>query len=138
MHSLTLKYADWDGNEREKTCYFNISKAEVIKMQMSASGGLSAYLKKIVEDQDWEKMSDYFEKFLLFAYGEKSLDGEQFVKSEEISNAFKATRYYDILYTRLITDSKFASDFFNAIIPKEESEQIASPESLQSNSFTVV
>lgn len=119
MHSLTLKYEDWDGNPREKTCYFNISTSEAMKLQMSSSGGLVSYLEKIIEDQDWPLMSDYFEKFLLFTYGEKSLDGERFEKSDEISAKFKATKYYDILYTRLTTDAKFAAEFFNAVIPKD-------------------
>lgn len=138
MHSLTIKYEDWDGNPREKTCYFNISKSEAMKMQMSSSGGLVGYLKKIIEDQDWPKMSDYFEKFLLFAYGEKSVDGETFMKSEEISNQFKATKCYDELYTRLTTDSDFASEFFNAVVPQKlPSAEAPTPENLNSP-FSIV
>ena len=119
MHVVTINYTDFDGNERKKDAYFNISKSEAVKLQMSSSGGLTEYLKKIIDDQSWERMSEWFEKFILFAYGEKSLDGDRFMKSEEISRAFKETNAYDKLFTRLTTDDKYASEFFNAIIPKD-------------------
>lgn len=120
MYKETIKYVDFDGNEREKDCYFNINKNEAIKMQMSRSGGLGAYLHKILADQDWQKMHEYFEKFILASYGEKSLDGDRFIKSEELSKAFSETNAYDVLITRMLTDSDYAAKFFNAIIPQED------------------
>lgn len=131
MHVVTISYTDFDGNERKKDCYFNISKSEAIKLQMSSSGGLTALLNKIIEEQNWEAMSEWFEKFLLFSYGEKSLDGDRFMKSEEISRAFKETNAYDILFTRLTTDADYAAKFFNAVIPKDL------PETGPNNSATI-
>ena len=47
MLKKTIKYTDYDGNEREEDFYFNLSKAEVTEMELSKEGGMSEYIKKI-------------------------------------------------------------------------------------------
>ena len=59
------------------------------------------------------------------SYGVRSADGRKFIKNDEVLNNFKQTEAYSNIYMRFATDSKFAADFMNNIIPKEMAEEIA-------------
>ena len=48
MVKKTIKYSDYNGNEREEDFYFNLSKVELLEMEMSTEGGLENKIKKIV------------------------------------------------------------------------------------------
>ena len=41
MLKKTITYTDYNGNERTEDFYFNLTKAEVVEMEMSTSGGLT-------------------------------------------------------------------------------------------------
>ena len=70
-------------------------------------------------------LEDLFEDFVLGAYGEKSADGESFVKSDEIREKFKNHPAYDALFMELIAGGdKAMADFFNAVIPNDISSKI--------------
>ena len=40
MYKKTIKYVDYEGNEREEEFCFNISKAELATMELSMDGGM--------------------------------------------------------------------------------------------------
>lgn len=117
MLKETMTYTDFNGVERTEDFYFNLTKAEVFELEMSANGGLTNLMQKIVSEQDGSKIVEYFKMVILKAYGEKSLDGKYFNKSPEISDRFAHTQAYSDLFTRLATDADAAAKFFNAIIP---------------------
>lgn len=127
MYKKTIKYTDYDGNEREEDFYFNLSKAELMEMEMGTTGGMRKMLEKIVSAQDTAKIIEMFKLIILKAYGEKSDDGKRFIKSKELSEAFSQTEAYSILFTELATDEQAASYFVNAIIPQETKEKPNSP-----------
>ena len=117
MLKKTMTYTDYNGVERTEDFYFNLTKAEVMEMEMSTSGGLSEMINKIVATQDAPAIIKIFKDIILKSYGEKSLDGKKFVKSEELSNAFSQTEAYSMLFMELATDAEAASNFINAIVP---------------------
>ena len=117
MLKKTITYTDYNGVERTEDFYFNLTKAEVMDMEMSTSGGLSEMINKIVATQDAPAIIKIFKDIILKSYGEKSLDGKKFVKSEELSNAFSQTEAYSMLFMELATDTEAASNFINAIVP---------------------
>lgn len=127
MYKKTIKYTDYDGNEREEDFYFNLSKAELMEMEMGTTGGMRKMLEKIVSTQDTAKIIEMFKLIILKAYGEKSDDGKRFIKSKELSEAFSQTEAYSILFTELATDAQAASYFVNAIIPQEAKVKPNSP-----------
>ena len=118
MISETIKYNDYDGNEREETFWFNLSKAECMEMELSADGGMEKLINKIISEQDNKKMVDIFKEIILRSYGEKSVDGKYFRKSPEISANFASTEAYSELFMRLATDADYASKFINGILPE--------------------
>lgn len=119
MLKKTITYTDYNGNERKEDFYFNLSKAEVMEMEMSTSGGLAQMINKIIETQDAPAIIKIFKDLILKAYGEKSPDGKRFIKSDELSAAFAQTEAYSNLFMELATDSDAAAKFVNGITPVE-------------------
>ena len=124
MLKKTMTYTDYNGVERKEDFYFNLSKAELIEMGLSENGGLDALIDKIISEKDQKRIIELFKQIILKAYGEKSLDGKHFVKSEEISNAFSQTEAYSDLFMELAFNSKAGADFVNALIPKNMAKEI--------------
>lgn len=117
MLKKTITYTDYDGNERTEDFFFNLSKAEVLEMEMGINGGMTNLIKKIVADQDMERISKCFKDIIMKAYGEKSLDGKYFTKSPELSARFAQTEAYSELFLELLDPDK-AALFINAILPQ--------------------
>ena len=117
MLKKTMTYVDYDGNQRTEDFYFNLTKAEIMEMDLSASGGLDKMISRIVAEQNGAKIVEIFKEIILKAYGEKSLDGKRFVKSEDISTAFAQTEAYSDLFIELATNADKAAEFINGIVP---------------------
>ena len=119
MLKKTIKFNDYNGVEREETYYFNLSKAEIMEMEMSTTGGFTEMLEKIIEAQDVPSIIKIFKNIILKAYGEKSPDGKRFIKSEELSTAFSQTEAYSVLFMELATNAEEAAKFVNGIVPSD-------------------
>ena len=118
MLKKAITYTDYNGVKRTEDFYFNLSKAEVMEMELGTVGGLAEMLKRIVDSQDVPALIKNFKEIILKAYGEKSPDGKRFIKSEELSTAFSQTEAYSTLFMELATDHEAASVFINGIIPQ--------------------
>lgn len=125
MLKKTMTFVDFDGNERTETFYFNLSKAELIRLEMGETGGLQKFLDKIVSEVDNSKIYNMFEKIVIMSYGEKSLDGKRFMKTDEIRQAFMDTNAYSDLIVELVSNAEAAANFINAVIPHDLAEQAA-------------
>lgn len=120
MLKKTMTYTDFDGVERTEDFYFNLSKAEIAELELGTAGGLAEKLKRIVAAQEKHKIIEYFKEIVLMSYGEKSDDGRRFIKSPELSKAFSETEAYSDLFIELATDANAASNFINAVLPKQD------------------
>jgi len=118
MLKKTIKYTDYDGNEREEDFYFNLTKAELMEMELSTEGGLEKLIQQIVSTRDTKKIVEVFKMIILKSFGVKSLDGKRFIKNEQVLEEFTQTEAYSELFTELALDDKAASDFINGIVPK--------------------
>lgn len=123
MLKKTITYTDFNDVERTEDFYFNLTKAEVMEMEMSTTGGLAEMIQRIVAAQDAPAIIKIFKDLLLKAYGEKSPDGKRFVKSQELRDAFEQTEAYSILFMELATDDKKAAEFINGIVPVDVKQQ---------------
>jgi len=115
MYIKELTYKDYNGNERTEKFMFDLSQAEVMEMEMD-NNGFEEYVKKIVSAQDAKRLKDLFKEILLMSYGEMSLDGKYFYKSEELRNKFKSTRAYSDLFVLLATNTEAATEFVNGVV----------------------
>ena len=118
MIKKTIEYVDYNGENRKEEFYFNLSKAEVMEMEMSKNGGLSEYIQRIVKSSDNAAIIALFKEIICKAYGEKSLDGKRFIKNKEWTDAFVQTEAYSELFMELATNADEAAAFVNGIIPK--------------------
>lgn len=117
-----IKSVDFNGEERVEDLYFNITRAELHKLNLYTEGGLLEYLKRIIQSRNQIEIASYFEKIVDLAYGIKSEDGKRFIKSPELIEEFKQTSAYDVFFTKLVEDAEYAAKFINGILPKDMSE----------------
>ena len=129
MLKKTITYTDYNGAERKEDFYFNLTKAEIMEMEMSISGGLTEMINRIVAAQDAPAIVKIFKELVLKAYGEKSADGRRFMKVDEngvpLSINFSQTEAYSQLFMELATDADAASAFVNGIVPNVEGADAA-------------
>lgn len=129
MRKETITYTDYDGEKRTEDFYFNLSKAEVLEMEMSWDGGLQNVLRKITAEKDQKRIIEMFKMIILKSYGEKSLDGKKFLKIDEDGRSlaqknFVPTEAYSDLFMKLATDEAAATAFIQEIIPKNLEDKI--------------
>lgn len=117
MVAKTLTYEDFNGNQITETFYFNLSKAELIDMQLSVEGGMDKLMQKISEEKDPAKLLSLFKMFILKSYGIKSEDGKRFIKDDALTEAFTQTNAYSDLYMSLLSDTNNAINFITGIVP---------------------
>lgn len=125
MYKKTIAFTDYNGIDREEDFYFNLNESEVTKMELRVPGGLTAMMQRIVKKIDGQQIIDTFEDLIREAYGEKSPDGREFVKSPELTRKFMQTEAYNKFFMELCTDSKAASAFFNGIMPPKWNEEVS-------------
>lgn len=115
----TIKYVDYDGNEREEKFYFNLSKAELAEMELSYEGGMKKHLERMIDEKDNRRLVEHFKNIILGSYGVKSEDGKRFIKSDELSTSFSQTEAYSNLFLELLSsETDAAANFINGIIPQ--------------------
>ncbi len=119
MLAKQFEFKDFNGNTKRRTFYFNLSKAELIKLEASQKGGLTATMQHLMETEDREKLLELFTRVILMSVGEKSPDGERFVKSDEAAIAFSQTPAFDLLLVEVISNSEAAVAFISGIIPED-------------------
>ena len=119
MLKETITYTDYDGTERTEDFYFNLTKAELMEMEMSTSGGLAEMIKRIVSAQDAPAITKIFKELILKAYGQKSADGKRMVKNDALREEFAQTEAYSELFMKLAMDAEYATKFISGIIPSD-------------------
>ncbi len=123
MLKKTVTYVDYNGVERTEDFYFNLTKAEIMELELGTSGGLSETINRMTQTLDQPAIMAMFKKIVLLSYGEKSPDGKRFIKSKELSEAFAQTEAYSELVMELLTGGDtVASDFINGVLPKIENQ----------------
>lgn len=127
MIKKTVTYIDYNGVERTENFYFNLSKAEIMEMEMGTAGGMAEAIQKIVDAKDAPAIIRVFKDLVLKAYGVKSDDGRRFIKTKALSEEFEQTEAYSQIFMELATDSDAAAKFINGIIPSDLAQKAALP-----------
>lgn len=119
MLKREIKYEDFNGDQTTGIFYFNISKPELIEMEVEYEGGFGRMIQKVIETKDNKELIKQFKEIVLRAYGEKSEDGKRFIKSEELSKEFSQTAAYEVLFMELATNDEAAATFLKGVLPKD-------------------
>ena len=127
MIKETITYTDYDGLERTEEFRFNLTKAELMDMELTTVGTFSKLMQKIIDEKDMVRLAKYFKELILKSYGVKSDDGKRFIKSPELSEAFSQTEAYSELYMELLSDSEYAVKFIQQVMPKDLDQSEVAP-----------
>lgn len=131
MFKKTINYEDFNGQQIKEEFYFNLTKAEIMEMQLEKTGGLTEYIQRIVDSKDVPQLVKLFKELILKSYGVKSDDGKRFIKTKEVVEAFTQTNAYSEFYMELATNADAASAFVNGIIPADLAEEVKKQEKKQ-------
>ena len=133
MFKYNIKHTDYNGVERNEPFYFNLSKAELLEMEMSEKGGFENYIRTLMEEKDNKKIYKLFKDLILMSYGQKSADGRSFIKKKMVDgqmiylkDEFEQTEAFTELMMELLSGGDEAmAKFINSLIPKEIADQAA-------------
>lgn len=117
MLKKRITYEDFNGEETSEDHFFHLSKAELVELEMSHDGGMSAALERIVASKDGKAIITEFKKIILGSYGKKSADGKRFIKTQELRDEFESSEAYSTLFMELVTDTDASVIFINGIVP---------------------
>ena len=125
MLKRTVTYTDYNDVTRTEDFYFNLTKAEIMEMEMGTKGGMAEMIQKIVAAQDAPAIIKIFKDLVMQAYGVKSPDGKRFIKNDEVRDEFVQSEAYSIIFMELATDADAAAKFVNGVIPADLAKQAA-------------
>lgn len=130
MIKKTIKYHDYEGNQREDDFYFNLTQVELNKINSDPSlpGGIEESVNRAAKNEDAGEMLRIIDLLISRSYGVKLPDGS-FVKRNStglpLYEAFVNTEAYDNLLTELISSGENAvGDFLLGCLPTEARRKV--------------
>lgn len=138
MFSRTFEFTGYDGQPHKETWWFNLSEAELYKMELGSVGGINGMMNRLLREEQPDKIVDMFETIILKAVGERSTDGRRFLKKErpgmpwgEVAEDFRETPAYAQLFTELVKSGDALANFLKGAIPAEVAAELAKAEAEQ-------
>ena len=133
MLKKIIKYTDYNDNARTQEFFFYLSKKDIqtLNAKYQEDGGLSGRFNIIMNKMDMRRLLETVEDLVLTAYGEKSEDGERFIKNAKVREDFQYSAAYETLFDELTGDETAAdkfSDFLRKILPNDVQANIAKAE----------
>jgi hypothetical protein len=132
-----ITYENFDGEKVTEAFYFNLTKTELLEMQIDYEGGMEALINRIIRTDDIKSLVGLFKKIVLAAYGVRSDDGKRFIKNDVLREEFTQTAAYDSLFMELTTDEGAAATFVIGIVPQAMKEEIEKAELVKPQSNDV-
>jgi hypothetical protein len=117
MLKRDITYEDFNGETVTETFYFNLTKSELVELQVGYEGGLEATLNKIIKAEDIKSLISEFKNVVLLSYGIRSEDGKRFIKSDQLREEFSQTAAFDALFMDLATNENAAATFVKGVVP---------------------
>ena len=131
MFKKEIEYQDFNGQQRKETFYFNLSKAELMEMELSTQAGMEEMIKMLIATKDNAKIVQTFKDLILKSYGIKSEDGTRFIKTPELREAFEQSNAYSELFMEILSNTDAQVAFINGVVNgvngpemKEEDEKL--------------
>lgn len=116
MYKKVIKFEDFNGQTREETKYFNLSKAELMEMELSTQAGVEEMIRVLIATKDNAKIVQIFKDLILKSYGIKSEDGTRFIKSQELRDAFEQSNAYSEFFMEILSSTDEQTRFINGVI----------------------
>lgn len=128
MIKKTIKYHDYDGNEREDDFYFHLTEIELEKINTELPGGIQNAADRAAKNNDTGAMLTIIDKVISRSYGMQTPEGG-FIKRNAsglpLYEMFVNTEAYDNLLTELISGGdRVLSDFLMGCLTASAREKI--------------
>lgn len=137
MLKKAITYQNMDGEDVTEDFYFHLTKAEVVEMEISAKGGegLEHWLNVMIESKDGRELIDAFKNILLSCVGQRSPDGKEFIKNQQVRDYFVQTGAYSALFMELLSSTEqngteVVAEFLTQIVPKDIAQKIGTGQKL--------
>ncbi len=142
MYKRSITYTDFNGVEKTRSFYFNLTRPELVEMKRSPLYEMQEIVDRVKamdnpdeqltyaeKDEIQEKMGEILRNLVIQSYGVKSDDGERFVKRIGIrpygaGEDFVETMAYDALYMEMISDVGNLVQFVRSIVPPDAQRSI--------------
>lgn len=132
MLKQTVQYTDFDGVNKTKNLYFNLTRSEVIdnielKTEFENIRDMISGERRSLEVHEIQLILALIKKLMRLSYGiqRQTPEGDlRFTKRPEIWEDFIETAYYDAFIMGLFEDVPKATSFMFGIWPKEFTEGI--------------
>lgn len=137
MFKKTITYTNFNDVKVTEDFYFNLTDAELTKLQLKLSNGgadLDKYEAAVNAakgdneavlaslGKNYEDIYNIFETIVKAAYGVRTPDGLYFDKSELASSRFLTSEAYSVLLTEILSDQNKASEFIIGVTPSSKRE----------------
>lgn len=119
MLTREISYENFNGEKVVEKFYFNISKPELVEMEVEYKEGLGQKIQNIVDTKDYKQLIRMFKEIILLSYGQKSDDGRRFIKNDTLREEFVQTAAYHVLFMELAADASAAAEFLKGVLPKD-------------------
>jgi len=119
MLTREISYTDFNGEKVTEKFYFNISKPELVEMEVEYKEGLGQKIQNIIDAKDYRQLIKMFKEIILTAYGQKSEDGRRFIKNDTLREEFVQMAAYHVLFMELASDADAAAEFLKGVLPKD-------------------
>lgn len=124
MIKKEITYEDFDGSKKTETFYFNLTKAELMKFEVSEPGGMRKRMQAIGESQDPVEVLNILERIIHISIGERKPDGK-FIKSEDFADSFIASDAYSELFLNLMSNVDNAAEFVTGLLPASLIDEVS-------------
>lgn len=123
MLKETMTYVDFDGNEVTEDLYFNLNTVELHRANAKYGGNIEEEIKRIIANDEAEKMVEILEYIILTSYGVKAPDGKRFVKTKENRDNFEYSIAYAELFTAILMSPQKAQSFAEGLFSSSDSRR---------------
>lgn len=127
MIKKTITFTDFDGVEKTKTFYFNLTQAEMSRMAIEEGWYLSDKVLEIARSKDVPRIVNILEDIVLRAYGERTADGGFLKKRPDgtrLADIFVTSMAYNEMYCEFIKEPEKFVEFVNSLVPADMNKQI--------------
>ena len=116
MLKKVVKFIDFNGDPAEETLYFNLTEAEVVRLDTKYKGGFEEVVKHLDPENNPQEVLNLFEDVIRASYGIRTEDGKHFIKNSAESEMFFYSAAYSALFVELLQDADKAAAFVNGLL----------------------
>ena len=106
MISHKVSYTNFNNELATEELFLNLNKSELLVLMEEYGGNMQDYLQKILDKNDPIQLMNFIGKMIDRAYGEKSLDGTAFLKTEEIKTKWQFSTAREQFINELLYDNQ--------------------------------